>query len=328
MPLLRRAAATTRLPCLDYIESALFICDTQHSSGEDENDGNIDAIFLGGNHIGDRGVARIVYGLEDYIQYRKLYLCDNRISQDGALLISKSLRHNKTLIELSLGNNLIGDEGACLLASSLSQNDTLEILNLENNGIGCRGTKAIVELGLMHNSVIQYLVLSENPIEDDGAKALLRCIRDTSSLANLYLCNHTLLSIILKKVTLDGRILRDIKSYLKVNRMSNNSPVSAATRKILLYIKENPEIFIEYMVRIREVNPDLELCIMPRVLSLLGNQQDLATMNIILQNSPGLFWRANGKEAEFNKAIESRSCTEILSNRSQVSKPGAKQRVG
>jgi len=246
-------------------------------------------------------VARIVDGLEDYIQYRKLFLCDNRISMTGALLISNSLRHNKTLIELSLGNNLIGDEGACIIASSLKENNTLEILNLENNGIGNRGVKAIVELGLMQNKMIQYLVLSENPITEIGAKSLLHCIKDTSSLKNLYLCNHTLLSIILKKVpVVDRRILRDIKSYLKVNR-ANNSPseLSAAKCKILLCIKENPQSLIEYMVRIREDNPDLELSLVPWILSLLCKHHDLATVNTILQqNSSCLFLRENSKEVE------------------------------
>ena len=298
MPLLRRTASC----CLDSIESALFICDAQKNNNSGDDDDNTDTIFLGGSHINDRGVARIVDGLEDYIQYRKLFLCDNRISMTGALLISNSLRNNQTLIELSLGNNLIGDEGACIIASSLKENNTLEILNLENNDIGNRGVKAIVELGLMQNKMMQYLVLSENPITDDGAKSLLHCIRDTSSLTNLYLCNHTLLSIILKKVpVVDRRILRDIKSYLKVNRVSNNSPseLSAAKRKILLHIRENPHSLIEYMVRIREDNPDLELSLMPWILSLLCKHHDLATVNtIIQQNSSGLFLRGNSKEVE------------------------------
>ena len=298
MPLLRRTASC----CLDSIESALFICDAQKNNSSGDDDYNTDTIFLGGCHINDRGVARIVDGLEDYIQYRKLFLCDNRISMSGALLISNSLKHNKTLIELSLGNNLIGDEGACIIASSLKENNTLEILNLENNDIGNRGVKAIVELGLMHNTTMQYLVLSENPITDDGAKSLLHCIRDTSSLTNLYLCNHTLLSIILKKVpVVDRRILRDIKSHLKVNRVSNNSPseLSAAKRKILLHIRENPRSLIECMVRIREDNPDLELSLVPWILSLLCKHHDLATVNtIIQQNSSGLFLRENSKEVE------------------------------
>lgn len=298
MPLLRRTASC----CLDSIESALFICDAQKNNSSGDDDDNVDTIFLGGSHINDRGVARIVDGLEDYIQYRKLFLCDNRISMTGALLISNSLRHNKTLIELSLGNNLIGDEGACIIASSLKENNTLEILNLENNDIGDRGVKALVELGLMQNKMIQYLVLSENPITDDGAKFLLHCIRDTSSLMNLYLCNHTLLSIILKKVpVVDRRILRDIKSYLKVNRVSNNSPseLSAAKRKILLHIRENPQSLIEYMVQIREDNPDLELSLMPWILSLLCKHHDLATVNtIIQQNSSDLFLRENSEEVE------------------------------
>ncbi len=308
MPLLRRATVhSAKLPsisasfsiCRDSIESALLICDAQHNDDND-SDGSIDAIFLGGNHISDRGIARIVDGLDDYIQYRKLYLSYNRISQYGVNLISQSLRCNKTLIELSLGDNAMGNEGARLLASSLKENDTLEILNLEKNGIGCEGTKAIVD-AMLHNTVLQYLVLSENPIEDDGAKALRRCIKDTSSLLNLHRCNHTLLSIYLKKVTLvkDGRILRDIKRYLKVNRMSNNSPQIAATRKILMCVREKPWILTDYIIRTREDNPGLEMAIMPKILSLLASEPDLATMNIIMQTSPGIFLsRANSRSSE------------------------------
>jgi hypothetical protein len=237
-------------------------------------------------------VARIVDGLEDYIHYRKLFLCDNRITQDGAALISQSLRCNTTLVELSLGDNSIGDEGVFFISASLKENCTLEILNLENNGISCKGIGYIVD-AMLYNTVIQHLVLSQNPIEDVGAKALLRCIRDNSSLANLYLSNHTLLSIILKKVTLvkDGRILRDIKSYLKVNRMADN--VHVPTRKILHYIRETPHFLIDYIFKMREDNnnPDLALCLMPRILSLIGSHHDLATINIILQTSPSLFWR-------------------------------------
>ncbi len=260
--------------CRDSIESALLLCDTQHDD-RNYDDGSIDAIFLGGNHIGDRGVARIVDGLEDYIQYRKLYLCDNRISRNGVHLISQSLRLNKSLIELSLADNSIGDFGASLLATSLTENVTLKILNLENNRIGCEGTKSIAG-AMMHNTVLQYLVLSENPIGDDGARALLRCIFDTASLKSLHNSNHTIISIILKKATCikDGRILRDIKTYLKVNRVADNLQQLAAKRKIISCIRENPLLLTRC---------NLELVVLPHVLSLLASQLDLATMNVILK---------------------------------------------
>ena len=252
----------------------MLLCDTRHDDNSNEDE-IIDAIFLGGNHIGDKGVARIVDGLEDYIQYRKLYLCDNRISRNGVHLISQSLRLNKSLMELSLADNSIGDFGASLLATSLTENVTLKILNLENNRIGCEGAKAIAG-AIMQNTVLQYLVLSENPIGDDGARALLRCIFDTASLKSVHNSNHTIISIILKKVTFikDGRILRDIKTYLKVNRVANNLHQSAAKRKILSCIRENPLILTRC---------NLEPAVLHHVLSLLASQLDLTAMNVTLK---------------------------------------------
>ena len=262
--------------CRDSIESALLLCDSQKD--DHNNDGSIDAIFLGGHHISDKGVERIVDGLEDHCmqKYRRLFLCDNRISLCGVHLISQSLKHNNTLIELSLANNAIGDSGASLLATSLKENDILEILNLENNGIGHEGTESIVS-AMMHNTVLKYLVLSENPIGDVGATALLRCIRDTSSLQNLHNSNHTIVSIILKKVTLikDGRILRDIKNSLKVNRMAGNLPQLAARQKILSCIRVDPLVLSRC---------NLGLPVMPQVLSPLACHLELETMNFTLKH--------------------------------------------
>jgi len=283
MPLLRARLPSSFSTCRDSIESALLLCDAQHDE-HNNNDESIDAIFLGGNHIGDKGVARIIDGLEDYIHYRKLYLCDNRISKYGVNLISQSLKHNTTLIELSLAGNSIGDTGASLLAASLQENNTLEILNLESNGIGCEGTKSIVD-ALLHNTQLRCLVLSENPIGDDGAKAILRCLRNTSSLHNLlHISNHTIVSIILKKPHIkSGKILRDIKSYLRVNRLASNIPQLAARRKLLLCVREDPTILTKCFVTIRERDPDIGLAMMPRVLWLLASQLDLGTLNVILK---------------------------------------------
>ena len=115
--------------------------------------------------------------------------------------------------------------------------------------IGCEGTKSIVD-ALLHNTVLRCLALSENPIEDDGAKAILRCLRDTSSLHNLlHNSNHTIVSIILKKPHIkSGKILRDIKSYLRVNRLASNIPKLAARRKLLLCVREYPSILTKCFV--------------------------------------------------------------------------------
>lgn len=279
--------------CLDAVDQALYEGDYSDDGEEFVRDGGrVGAIFLGGNHLGDKGVARIVDGLEDPCRdYYKLYLCDNRIGRLGALKISFSLKLNTKLKELSLGNNHIGNEGARHLASSLKDNNTLEVLNLENNSIGPAGTTALANALEHYNNTLHWLVLSENPIGDEGVKSMLRCIGNTSSFNDLQKCNHSLKSIILKKVTQvhDHTSLRKIQCLLKINRLSAPSLRLAAQRKILLHVKENPNALLEFFIAIRGDGSRMELCFHPLVLALLGDQYDLSTSFLLLQNSPHIF---------------------------------------
>lgn len=282
--------------CLDSVEALLESDAGTADDGEefDRHGGGVGAIFLGGNHLGDKGVERIVDGLDDNCrEYYKLYLCDNRIGLQGAACISNSLRHNITLMELSLGNNHIGDEGAKDLASSLKSNGTLQMLNLENNNIGPVGTTALATALEHDNNSLQWLVLSENPIGDEGAKTMLQCIGNTTSFYHLERCNHTLLSIILKKVTLvkDNTTLRKIQCYLKINRLAVPSASLAAQRKILAHVKENPNVLLDYFTAIQrdDAGKGLYNLLHPLILALLGYESDLSTIFVVLTNSPHLF---------------------------------------
>ncbi|KAL7544754.1 hypothetical protein ACHAWF_008113 [Thalassiosira exigua] len=301
---MRRSLSSSLSSCFDSVE-AIFEIDPASglgppSSSSDAYDGEefvrdggrIGAIFLGGHRLGDKGVARIVDGLEDPCRdYYKLYLDDNRIGVPGASSLSRSLRCNATLLELGLENNRLGDEGARCLASALAENDTLVMLNLEKNGVGPSGTAAIADALEHRNNSLQWLVLSENPIGDEGAKAMLRCVGNTSSFDRLQLCNHTLLSVVLKKVTQvkDHATLRKIHCYLKINRLSSPFPAFARQRKILTHAKENPDVFLEYLHTIRRDDAKRELSLHPLILALLGQQCELSTIFMVVQSSAHIF---------------------------------------
>ena len=296
--------STSFSSCLDSVE-AVFESDAGMAGADDGKDfvpdgGRVGAIFLGGNHLGDKGVARIIDGLEDHCrEYYKLYLCDNRIGHQGASIISCSLKYNTTLMELSLGNNHIGDEGARHLASLLVVNDSLEMLNLENNNIGPAGITALATALEHDNNSLRCLVLSENPIGDEGALSMLQCIGNSFSLDHLQRCNHSLLSVILKKVTQvkDTTTLRKIQSYLKTNRLAVPSPISASQRKIFLYVKENPNALLDYVSILRRDDTEKEMygC-MALILALLGKQYDLSSTFVVLKHSPHLF--SNDSDSE------------------------------
>jgi hypothetical protein len=268
--------------------------DASDDGGEDfvRDGGREGAIFLVGNHLGDRGVARVVHGLQDPCrEYYKLYLCDNRIGRLGAALISCALEHNSKLIELSLGSNHIGDEGAGHLARSLMHNGTLRMLNLEKNNIGPRGISELSRCLEQNNTVLRWLVLSENPIGNEGARALLRCVGNTVSFDTLLKCNHSLTSIITKKVSqvTGNTTLRKIQCHLKINRRSAPSSTLAAQRKVLWFANENHSSLLEYIRSIQSDDAMNDMDCITRILALLACQRDVSTLLAVLINTPSLF---------------------------------------
>lgn len=301
MPYRRKSSSFSS--CLDSVE-ALFdtdigLIDAEYDDNDDDgprDGGNENAIFLVGHHLGDKGCKRIVNGLQDPCRdYYKLYLCDNRIGKLGSSYISELLKYNTTtLMELSLGNNHIGNEGAMQLSCALSVNNTLEMLNLERNDIGDHGVAALSSALEHDNNTLQWLVLSENPIGDGGASALLQCVGNTSSFGHLQRCNHSLLSIILKKVTqvIDTTVLRKINCYLKINRLSVSLARRAAQRKILMHVRDSPSTLLDYFATIqRSADVNMEMQCIVQVLALLGYQNDVSTSFVVIRNSPHLFSR-------------------------------------
>ena len=274
--------------CRDYIIESIFEFDAGASQAADDGE-DAGVIFLVGSHLRDRGVARVVNGLQDPCrEYFKLFLCDNHIGHLGASFISCALKYDSNLIELSLGNNHIGDEGAKHLAHSLVHNGTLKILNLENNNIGPKGITVLSKCLEQHNAALQWLVLSENPIGNEGATALLRCVGNTFSFDTLLKCNHSLRSVILKKVTqVTGNVtLRKIQCHLKINRLSAPSSTLAAKRKVLRFAKENHNSLLEYISAIQSNDAVKDMNCTSRILALLGCEQDLSTLFAVLKNTP------------------------------------------
>ena len=260
-----------------------------HEDGESEG-----AIFLVGNHIRDKGVARIVDALKEpcFREYYKLYLCDNRVGRLGASCISTALNYNTTLRELSLGNNHIGDEGARYLADALTQNGTLEMLNLEKNSIGPIGITALAIALENDNKSLKWLVLSENPIGDEGVSSILRCVGNTSTFERLQNCNHCLLSVTMRKITQikDSAIaIRRIQTYLKINRLSVNSSRLLVQRKVIQSVRENQTALLEYLSVVQNRYGPKEMYCALHILSLLGEQGDLSTLFEVLKNTPQLF---------------------------------------
>ena len=76
----------------------------------------------------------------------ELYISDNKLGDDGAVIISRGITETNTLRILDIGNNKITDTGATAIKNSLLHNTSLEELDIDRNLIGefCAGEFVVV----------------------------------------------------------------------------------------------------------------------------------------------------------------------------------------
>jgi Ran GTPase-activating protein (RanGAP) involved in mRNA processing and transport len=139
-----------------------------------DEDNNLDFIFMGNDkfnfssRIDDLDLMPIASILEPHaIFIEHIDLRYNRITDTGAISISKVLRAAANLKTLNLQSNLIQEDGAESVAESLEGNDNLLYINLNGNKIRTAGMKKVVAL-LKSNPRIVELDIGDNEIDHDG----------------------------------------------------------------------------------------------------------------------------------------------------------------
>lgn len=121
---------------------------------------------MASNRLTDKGAIAITKGLETNKSLTELNLNQNDISPAGAKAISKALAVNTSLKELTLFGNNIGSEGISDMAEALSKNThtSLSLLNLGYNGeIDAKAAQAIGNL-VKKNTSLKKLPLFDSPI--------------------------------------------------------------------------------------------------------------------------------------------------------------------
>ena len=139
----------------------------------DENEGaKTLAEILGGNRADSSGTVNTT------LEYIDLSVC--RIGPAGAQCLAQALRVNTSVKTLKLLNNPLDDEGANALAEMLggygsknsgTVNTTLEYIDLSVCRIGPAGAQCLAQ-ALRVNTSVKTLKLLNNPLDDEGAKAL------------------------------------------------------------------------------------------------------------------------------------------------------------
>jgi hypothetical protein len=135
-------------------------------------------LYLSNNHIGNAGTAALIP-----IAFQQLEVCnlsDNDVGFDGALVIADSL-----MTMNKIGND--GDDDRNQDAkSSATGISVVKSLILDNNRLGEEGAKAIAT-SLRHNKTLNHLDLRYNRIGVDGMRAFRDVLKDKGNTTLKYL---------------------------------------------------------------------------------------------------------------------------------------------
>ncbi|XP_067934446.1 leucine-rich repeat-containing protein 74B-like [Watersipora subatra] len=126
----------------------------------------LDELDLSWNQIRGAGAVAVATGLKENVHIAVCNLAWNGFSELGGLALADALLVNTNLKEIDISSNRLTYPVAVKLAKVLGTNEVLETLKMANNPISTNGCLVIVEaLYKSTASVLQFLDLSENPVE-------------------------------------------------------------------------------------------------------------------------------------------------------------------
>jgi hypothetical protein len=118
-------------------------------------------------------------------QLEGLHLHGSNLGCEGAQIISKVLAEAPLKI-LTLNGNQIGDKGGVALAGALAKNTKLTFVNLVDNRMGPIAADAFGWM-LCLNTTLKELILSANPLEDQGLADMMAGLHFNTTLRMLGL---------------------------------------------------------------------------------------------------------------------------------------------
>lgn len=145
--------------------------------------------------------------------------CSNNVLKNaGSRLLAQAIKESDiSFILLDLSKNKVGDEGAACLFKSLESQKVLSTLNLSCNNVGPTGVKALVEYLRQASTGPESVDISYNHIGDDGAFDIANILLSSDcGLRWLNLCNNSISSKGTEALILslfERRVSRDIQHF-------------------------------------------------------------------------------------------------------------------
>lgn len=145
----------------------------------------IEELNLKDCQIRNMGAYHIYQGIKGAPKLKKIVLDKNNLQGKSLSQLSVTLMTNTSLERLSAEDCNLCDFGVISIMDGLERNVTLRYMNLKHNKVGSYGAKSILACLKNASSGLQHLILSENPLEDEGGLLIATAITLNTSLIKL-----------------------------------------------------------------------------------------------------------------------------------------------
>lgn len=254
--------------------------------------GSLNVLNLRNMNVDDT-IPRIFPRIAHSTTLEKLDLSGCRMRQDVLVELFRALSMNKSLKSVALQNCGINTTLSQELDNVLLNHASLETLDLCSNSIRGETVALLAKSGLLKNRSLRRLVLANNPIGDNGAKALVELLISNPTIQYLSLVDceiwgpgcHSLSTGLaqmkgLKELLVDGEMEDYANEVLQSLECNMTLRYLWTDRTAYLFHKDRTWRLVEFFLRLNRgkrrmlVEPGVPISIWPRVLEgISGNPQ-------------------------------------------------------
>lgn len=204
--------------------------------------------LLAANQLGDEGTAHLCEALLRHggRSQLALNLYNNEISYSGANAVGQLLARTSVIQDVSLAGNTIGFKGAQALQQHLTDFAVLtacplRFLNLSDNWLGDEGATSVAAIIAADLPALERLDVSDNQITDSGATAIALAVLRNTHLRLLNCENNHFGS---KAVEAVVRLIRESSSLKSLN-LSNCIESAEHRRALTVAVGETDGLHVE-----------------------------------------------------------------------------------
>ena len=222
---------------LDVCESSLNSADAIKILKALQNVSTLTKLYICNNKMTDNEVEDIAAVLSCNTQLQELNMNENQFQAVGIMAITKSLRYIKTLTKLYISNCNITDEAASSIAATIYSNAQLQEIDVSKSHLLSTGAIEIAK-AMQTISTLTKLYINGNHITITAAHDIALAVSYNSDLQELDISENNFNTGGVIKIVV---ALRNNFSLKKLN-ISNNNITDEASADVAVIIRSNTQL--------------------------------------------------------------------------------------